>query len=239
VVGWVPERFPADQPFTVLGYLRAMAALRRVPATAADNWIERLGLTEHVVTPLGALSKGTAQKVGLAQALLTPPGLLVLDEPWEGLDAQARTLIPRIVAEVNAAGGAVLVSDHRGEISGLPGAVHWSVSAGRLHVEPSADPTTPTAHAGPHHAGPLSGTLLHGGGPSSGEGRPSRDFSTQDVLPTAAQARLAAAADEVVIEIAVTGTEAEEAVAKLRAAGHRVLRIRAEHPLGVRGEEVR
>ncbi|GAA2869994.1 ABC transporter ATP-binding protein [Actinoplanes cyaneus] len=134
IVGWVPERFPADQPFTLRGYLHAMAALRGVTPATADHWIERLGLAAHTGTGLGALSKGTAQKVGLAQALLVPPGLLVLDEPWEGLDAQARTLIPEIVAEVTGAGGAVLVSDHRGEITGLPGAIHWSVAAATLHV---------------------------------------------------------------------------------------------------------
>jgi ABC-2 type transport system ATP-binding protein len=129
VVGWVPERFPADQPFTALQYLSAMAGLRGLRGTAeAEHWIERLGLAEHRHTRLSALSKGTAQKVGLAQALLRPPGLLVLDEPWEGLDAAARTLIPQIVVEVTAAGGAVLVSDHRGEIAGLPGALHWRVA---------------------------------------------------------------------------------------------------------------
>ncbi|WP_328464938.1 ATP-binding cassette domain-containing protein [Actinoplanes sp. NBC_00393] len=137
VVGWVPERFPAAQPFTALGYLRAMSDLRGLPAGAADHWIERLGLTEHTHTPLGDLSKGTAQKVGLAQALLTPPGLLVLDEPWEGLDAASRQLVPQIVAEVTAAGGAVLVSDHRGEIAGLPGAIHWTVRGGELHEDPA------------------------------------------------------------------------------------------------------
>ena len=78
------------------------------------------------------LSKGTAQKVGLAQALLIRPGLLVLDEPWEGLDSVARELIPAIVGEVTAAGGAVLVSDHRGEIAHLPGAIRWSVARGTV-----------------------------------------------------------------------------------------------------------
>ncbi|MFI7598440.1 ATP-binding cassette domain-containing protein [Actinoplanes sp. NPDC049681] len=135
VVGWVPERFPADQPFTAHQYLSAMAALRGLRGDAeVDRWIERLGLGEHRHTRLSALSKGTAQKVGLAQALLVTPGLLVLDEPWEGLDAQARTLIPQIVAEVTAAGGAVLVSDHRGEIAGLPEAVRWTVADGTLHA---------------------------------------------------------------------------------------------------------
>ena len=134
VVGWVPERFPAAQPFSTAGYLRSMAALRDLPDSAADRWIERLGLTAHADTPLGDLSKGTAQKVGLAQALLIPPGLLVLDEPWEGLDAASRVLIPEIIFEVTDAGGAVLVSDHRGEIANLPGALHWTVTAGELTV---------------------------------------------------------------------------------------------------------
>ncbi|MEU4158740.1 ATP-binding cassette domain-containing protein [Actinoplanes sp. NPDC026670] len=137
VVGWVPERFPATQPFTTFGYLSAMAEIRGLPSATADPWIERLGLTPHADTPLAELSKGTAQKVGLAQALLTPPGLLVLDEPWEGLDAPSRELIPQIVAEVTAAGGTVLVSDHRGEIANLPDALHWTIADGTLHVEPA------------------------------------------------------------------------------------------------------
>ncbi|MEV6601282.1 ATP-binding cassette domain-containing protein [Actinoplanes sp. NPDC051346] len=144
VVGWVPERFPADQPFTTRQYLRGMAALRGLRGDGEiDRWIERLGLGKHRDTALNALSKGTAQKVGLAQALLAAPGLLVLDEPWEGLDAQARTLIPGIVAEVTAAGGAVLVSDHRGEIAGLPNPVHWTVADGTLIANPiPSDPET-------------------------------------------------------------------------------------------------
>ncbi|MFF5080262.1 ATP-binding cassette domain-containing protein [Actinoplanes sp. NPDC000266] len=138
VVGWVPERFPADQPFTAGQYLSRMARLRGVPDSAAGEWIERLLLAEHAGTRLGDLSKGTAQKVGVAQALLARPGLLVLDEPWEGLDAAARTLIPEIVAEVTAAGGIVLVSDHRNEIAGLPGAIHWTVTESVLRLETPA-----------------------------------------------------------------------------------------------------
>jgi ABC-type multidrug transport system ATPase subunit len=86
-----------------------------------------LGIASFLGTKLGALSKGTAQKVGLAQALLAPPDLLILDEPWEGLDAATRELIPEIVGEVLTAGGAVLVSDHLGETARLPGAATWTV----------------------------------------------------------------------------------------------------------------
>ena len=143
IVGWVPERFPADQPFTAEQYLLRMAALRGLRGTAqVEHWIERLGLGKHRHIRLADLSKGTAQKVGLAQALLVAPGLLVLDEPWEGLDSVARTLIPRIVGEVTAAGGAVLVSDHRGEIAGLPEAIRWTVADGAVHTA-----TTPEAAA--------------------------------------------------------------------------------------------
>ncbi|BEL10018.1 ATP-binding cassette domain-containing protein [Actinoplanes sichuanensis] len=183
VVGWVPERFPAAQPFTTFGYLSAMAEVRGLPPTTADPWIDRLGLTAHADTPLAELSKGTAQKVGLAQALLTPPGLLVLDEPWEGLDAPSRELIPQIVAEVTAVGGTVLVSDHRGEIANLPGALHWTVADGALQI---------------------------------------------DATP--------AETDEVVIEVAVPRQDATTAVDRLRAAGHRVLRVREFHSAAVRPE---
>lgn len=141
VVGWVPERFPADQPFTVADYLRATAAVRgldtRAGARAADTWIERLGLGGFRDVRLPELSKGTAQKVGLAQALLAPPELLILDEPWEGLDAATRELVPELVLEVVATGGSVLVSDHRGETVRLPGATRWTVADGQLSVEPA------------------------------------------------------------------------------------------------------
>jgi ABC-type multidrug transport system ATPase subunit len=129
-VGWVPEKFPADQPFTAREYLRYMAPGSR----AIDQWLERLGLTGYREIRLAELSKGTAQKVGLAQALLIEPELLILDEPWEGLDAVTRDLVPALVHGVTAAGGTVLISDHRGETAKLPGATHWALASGRLTI---------------------------------------------------------------------------------------------------------
>jgi ABC-type multidrug transport system ATPase subunit len=131
VVGWVPERFPADQPFTARAYLTRMAAVRGA-AVNVDQWAARLNCERYLDVKLADLSKGTAQKIGLIQALLVRPGLLVLDEPWEGLDAQTRDEVPSIVAEVLAAGGSVLVSDHRGETARLPGARTWRVDAGAV-----------------------------------------------------------------------------------------------------------
>jgi ABC-2 type transport system ATP-binding protein len=144
VIGWVPERFPADQPFTAEQYLIHTAALRGLREKAAvgiiESWSERLGLTQHLDTRLAELSKGTAQKVGLAQALLVLPELLVLDEPWEGLDAVARTMIPSIVSEVTSAGGTVLVSDHRGEIAGLRDPIRWAVRDAGVVADAAPEP---------------------------------------------------------------------------------------------------
>jgi ABC-type multidrug transport system ATPase subunit len=144
VIGWVPERFPAGQPFTARDYLVHIGRIRGLSATAAaaalGRWAEILHLTPFLDTRLSQLSKGSAQKVGLTQALMVPPGLLVLDEPWEGLDAQTTALVPQIITEVTAAGGAALVSDHRGEAVNLPGAFTWQVADGT--VSPAASTST-------------------------------------------------------------------------------------------------
>jgi ABC-2 type transport system ATP-binding protein len=137
-VGWVPEHFPAGQPFTVDRYLHGMAAVAGLPDTEASSavqiWIHRLGLSPFRQSRLNELSKGTAQKVGLAQALLVAPDLLILDEPWEGLDSATRDQVPEIVAEVVKRGGSVLVSDHRGETARLPGATQWLVEEATVAV---------------------------------------------------------------------------------------------------------
>ncbi|WP_211247701.1 ATP-binding cassette domain-containing protein [Cryptosporangium arvum] len=136
VVGWVPERFPAEQAWTTRQYLTTVGRVRgrTLGAPVIDAWAERLHLTPFLDTRLSELSKGTAQKVGLVQALLVRPGLLVLDEPWEGLDAATRTELPALVREVTAAGGVVVVSDHRGELAGLHPDAEWCLAEGRLTV---------------------------------------------------------------------------------------------------------
>lgn len=136
VVGFLPERFPVAQPFTARGYLLAMASVRGLSKAAAHRaigqWSERLALDEYLDTPLRDLSKGSAQKVNLVQALLEPPGLLVMDEPWEGLDVQAQAEIPAIIAEVAAAGGSVVVTDHRNRITEIDLTYRWQVGGGGL-----------------------------------------------------------------------------------------------------------
>ncbi|GAA3114903.1 hypothetical protein GCM10010466_02430 [Planomonospora alba] len=134
VVGYAPDVFPADQPFTVSAYLAHLARIRRVPSSAGTALAERLNAAHLLDQPLGDLSKGSAQKVGLIQALLAPPGLLILDEPFAGLDEQTRAELPAIIGEVAADGGAVVVSDHQNQLREFPGAAHWLVADGTVTV---------------------------------------------------------------------------------------------------------
>ena len=74
--------------------------------------LERLGLTAHARKPLRTFSKGMTQRVGLAQALLNEPTLLVLDEPMSGLDPIGRAEVKRILREERARGATILLSSH-------------------------------------------------------------------------------------------------------------------------------
>ncbi|MEU3074473.1 ATP-binding cassette domain-containing protein [Streptomyces laurentii] len=140
---YVPERFPAALPLTALGYLvhlgRIQGLDRRTARRRAGEWLERFGAGGYRDTRLGELSKGSSQKVAVAQALLAAPGLLVLDEAWTGLDTGARNELDQAVRERTAAGGRVLFVDHDPRrLAGEPDAV-WTVAAGRVtrfDVEP-------------------------------------------------------------------------------------------------------
>ncbi|KOG44645.1 ABC transporter [Streptomyces virginiae] len=114
--GYVPERFPAALPLTAASYLTHLGRVHGLPraeaARRAADRLERFGAAAYARTPMAELSKGSSQKVAVAQALLAEPGLLVLDEAWTGLDASARAELDRAVTERTAAGGTVVFVDH-------------------------------------------------------------------------------------------------------------------------------
>jgi len=114
--GYVPERFPGTLPFSGRDYVLHMARVHGLRGAAverrADEWLERLGAASYAEQPLRALSKGMCQKVAIAQALLSRPGLLVLDEAWTGLDQAARGTLDAAVSERVADGGTVMFVDH-------------------------------------------------------------------------------------------------------------------------------
>lgn len=78
----------------------------------ANELLIRVGLADRMREPISRFSKGMVQRLGLAQALVNKPDLLILDEPTEGLDLAGRKLLREIVREYQAAGKTVLMVSH-------------------------------------------------------------------------------------------------------------------------------
>jgi len=103
-IGYLPENAPLYPEMSVQAYLKMMADLRQIPTADQPGLlsaaVRATSLVEHLTRRIGQLSKGYRQRVGLAQAILHQPGLLILDEPTVGLDptqiVQVRALIRRL-----------------------------------------------------------------------------------------------------------------------------------------------
>ncbi len=104
MIGYLPENAPVYPELTVQSYLSMIADLRNIAADQRRAYISEaiyaVGLEDRLTTPIGSLSKGYRQRVGLAQAILHKPKLLILDEPTNGLDPtqiiEVRHLIKRL-----------------------------------------------------------------------------------------------------------------------------------------------
>ncbi len=103
-IGYLPENNPLYTDMLVSEYLAFIAELRDLHgedrARAIDEAVSGTGLAEVFYRPIGELSKGYRQRVGLAQAILHRPDLLVLDEPTEGLDPNQRVQIRRLIEQL-------------------------------------------------------------------------------------------------------------------------------------------
>ncbi len=112
-VGYLPETVPLYTDMTVFGYLKFMADLRHLPKAeaAVEETLEKVGLLERAEGYIGNLSKGMRQRVGLAQALLHKPEVLILDEPTIGLDPAQIIEVRNVIREVGKE-HTVLLSTH-------------------------------------------------------------------------------------------------------------------------------
>ena len=103
-IGYLPEQNPLYDEMYVAEYLLFMAQLDKEQKTKSKErvevLIERVGLTPERHKKIGQLSKGYKQRVGLAQALLGDPDLLILDEPTTGLDPNQLTEIRSLIREL-------------------------------------------------------------------------------------------------------------------------------------------
>lgn len=107
-IGYLPQYPQFYKHFSVLEFLRYMCVVKDVDKADADNRINELlskvNLTDAINKKIGALSGGMRQRLGIAQAMLNNPDILILDEPTAGLDPQERIRFRNLIAEF---------SDHR------------------------------------------------------------------------------------------------------------------------------
>ncbi len=101
-VGYLPETVPLYPDMTVIDYLIFMGKLRRTPNVEDRAWevLERVGMAERAGSFIGSLSKGMRQRVGLAQAIIHKPEVLILDEPTIGLDPTQVVEVRELVKEI-------------------------------------------------------------------------------------------------------------------------------------------
>ena len=118
-MGYLPEErglYPKMQVRQVLAFLGALKGLTEAEAgRRADEWLERLELGAWATKKVNDLSKGMQQKVQFVAAVLHRPALLVLDEPFTGLDPVNAALIKDIMLELRQQGSTIILSTHRME----------------------------------------------------------------------------------------------------------------------------
>ncbi|HEX3887306.1 MAG TPA: ATP-binding cassette domain-containing protein [Phenylobacterium sp.] len=115
-IGFLPEERGLYRQMTALETVIYFGRLKGMPAPAAqasaEGLIERFGLTPFARRKVDQLSKGMAQKVQLATALVTTPRLLILDEPFAGLDPVNQAVLEEMVLDLVKAGSTVVFSTH-------------------------------------------------------------------------------------------------------------------------------
>jgi len=113
-LGYLPEGAPAYPDITTSQYLKFIAEIRKLADNAqyaVDSIIARMNLHEVIHQPIGTLSKGYKRRVGLAQALIHDPSVLILDEPTDGLDPNQKHEIRSLIREISSE-KAIIISTH-------------------------------------------------------------------------------------------------------------------------------
>lgn len=121
-IGYLPEHNPIYPDMYVREYLRFVAGLYKIGKGAyerVDEMIERTGLTREYRKKIGMLSKGYRQRVGLAQALIPNPDVLILDEPTTGLDPNQIDEVRELIKEVGREKTVMLSTHIMQEVSAI------------------------------------------------------------------------------------------------------------------------
>lgn len=116
-IGYLPEErglYPKKKIIDQLVYFAELKGMKTAAAVKAiDYWLDRLGMTEYREKRLDTLSKGNQQKIQLITALAHNPTIVILDEPFSGLDPVNAMLLKDVVKEEISKGKIVLFSSHQ------------------------------------------------------------------------------------------------------------------------------
>ncbi|MEI6411467.1 MAG: gliding motility-associated ABC transporter ATP-binding subunit GldA [Bacteroidota bacterium] len=120
-IGYLPEHNPLYKDMYVREYLYFTAGLHHVsnPRKRVEEMIERTGLQSHRQKQIGELSKGYRQRVGLAQAMLHDPQVLILDEPTSGLDPNQIVEIRQLIKDLGREKTVILSTHILGEVEAV------------------------------------------------------------------------------------------------------------------------
>jgi ABC-2 type transport system ATP-binding protein len=151
-MAWLSDEPMIYDRLTPLEYLQFIAGLWGIERTVADarahDLLGVLGLTEHAEERCEALSKGMRQKAALAGALIHEPRLIILDEPFTGLDAASARLAKSMLRERVGAGCSVIMTTHILEVAERMADRVGVMAAGRLLAEGTLDELRVRAGAG-------------------------------------------------------------------------------------------
>ena len=141
-LGYLPEDTPLYKDMTVLEYLQFAAAMRGMASDRSEKRIKeiggRCGLHEVAGKLVGELSRGYRQRVGLAQAMLDDPDLLILDEPTSGLDPNQIVEIRQLIKEVGKEKTVILSTHILPEVQATCSRI-LIISSGKLVADGSPD----------------------------------------------------------------------------------------------------
>ncbi|WP_304344134.1 ABC transporter ATP-binding protein [Chryseobacterium koreense] len=118
-IGFLPENNPLYGEMYVREYLNFVAELHNLPKARIDEVIELVGITPEKSKKISQLSKGYKQRVGLAQAIIHSPDLLILDEPTNGLDPNQIIEIRNVIKEIGREKTVILSTHIMQEVEAL------------------------------------------------------------------------------------------------------------------------
>lgn len=118
-IGFLPENNPLYMEMFVKEYLNFVANIHQVPNSRVEEVIELVGITPEKSKKISQLSKGYKQRVGLAQAILHQPDLLILDEPTNGLDPNQIIEIRNVIKEIGKEKTVILSTHIMQEVEAL------------------------------------------------------------------------------------------------------------------------